>query len=158
MWVYAAEEFECYLDGKALAYGRPMVSLGRHVLALRIKVEQTEHGILMFAGTYDEVAPRRLSRKTGRKVTIRSAAAEGWKYSLAEQVEEAWKSLEFDDSGWRDMVEKAVPRPAKHNFQYYRLTSTKVPGLGVNVDGPLRRLFRNPRTGDAVFVRRTFSI
>jgi len=159
MWMYAAGEFECYLDGKPLVYGRPMVSLGQHVVALRIEVQDWDHGILMFAGSYDEEARRTLSRKTGRKVTIRSAAGEGWKYSLADQKDDTWKSVGFDDSRWRDMIENAVPQPKSHNFQHYRLTGLNVPGLGVQKESLLERLFSRQRSSsNTVFVRKAFSI
>ena len=132
IWLYTAGENEFSLDGKPAATGRPIVSPGPHAIALRISATDTEHGVLLFAAIYDEESGRpSLSRKTGRNLTLLSTGGEGWKYSLRDPGDEAWLLPGFDDSGWRAMVEKEVPKPERWNYQYNRLIDRKARGLGV---------------------------
>ena len=159
IWVYADGEHEFFLDGKASASGRPVVSFGQHVLAFRITTANREQGILMFAGLYNEEAPHTsLSRKTGRVVTILSAAREGWKYTLSDPGSEAWKLPGFDDSGWHGMVEKPVPKPKAWNYHYTRLIACKAQGLAGKREWQWGRVFGGGPPEKVVWVRKVFAL
>ena len=159
MWVYAAGEYEFFLDGKASVSGRPMVSFGQHVLAFRIITAERTQGILMFAGIYDEEARHtRLSRKTGTAVSILSAAGQGWKDTLSDPGDESWMLPGFDDTNWRDMVEKPVLKPQGWNHQYNRLIARKAQGLAVEPESLWGRLVGGRRSAGSVWVRKAFSL
>jgi len=159
MWVFAAGDHEFFLDGKAMASGRPMVSFGQHMLALRINPVERNEGILMFAGIYDEGAGgARLSRKTGKALSILSAAGQGWKYTLSEPRSEGWMLSGFDDSKWRDMVEKPVPKPKGWNHPYNRLIARKAQGLALGPESLWDRLAKSRRSSGSVWVRKAFSL
>jgi hypothetical protein len=159
MWVYATGEYEFFIDGRASASGRPMVSFGQHVLAFRIITAERTQGILMFAGTYDEEAGRpSLSRKTGTAVSILSAAGQGWKYTLSDPGGESWMLPGFDDSNWRGMVEIPVPKPEGWNHHYSRLIARKAQGLAVEPESLWHRLVGGRRPAGSICVRKVFSL
>ena len=83
LWLVTSGKVSLYLDGTALAAGRPMLEYGEHVLALRISDPDPVHGVLMFAGVYDDekLTHTALSRKSEHKVYILSTADKLWKYT-----------------------------------------------------------------------------
>src|SRR5690242_13195269 len=73
-------ESRFYLDGVSPESGRPMVSYGDHVIALRVLQPDTTSWTLLFAGIYDDKAMSDtvLSHNSEKKAQIISATDGSW--------------------------------------------------------------------------------
>lgn len=135
LWLQANGKATFYLDGKPLESGRPMVEYGKHVFGFRISSPGSTAGVLMFADIYDqsEATDVRVSWKTSGKVHILSAADGSWRYTTDEPKDDSWLMPDFDDSNWKSMVERDLPKPQEPyqaRYRHDKLTALGARGLG----------------------------
>ncbi len=148
-------EIEFLLDGKQPSSSQPFLSYGEHVLALHISQSltsqlQSKHGLLMFAGFYDE-SKMDVNAKKQKSIYVLSAPDTTWKYSLSKPTDDSWQNSEFDDSDWIPMELKSLPEPDKNEMGYYRFGELKqlgAQGLGV----------KNVHVGEPVVIRKSFTL
>ena len=103
----------------------------------------------MFAGIYDqeEAVHTTVSRKSSYKAYILSAADESWKYTTREPKDDSWLTLDFDDSNWRAMVERALQKPPEQDsYRFDKLTEWGAHGLGVS------------EKAECLWIRKVFSL
>lgn len=151
IWLETSGEARFYLDGRSPSSGRPMVEYGEHVFGIRISHPDPTSGVLMFAGVYDEekMIHTRLSRKSGNKVHVLSAADGSWKYTVNEPEDDGWMMPGFDDSNWRAMVPRDFPEPDQKDRKWFRLNKLGefgARGLTVKEDA------------DCLWIRKAFSL
>ncbi len=148
--LFVAAEAEILLDGEAVTNGRPIIPFGRHVLGLKI-TKAGRKGLFLFCArrswlgqsedesAADEAQQPLLSRADGT-----------WKHAPAVPDEEAWHRPQFDDSQWRPMVRRTIPRPAEDDYgdryRYDELINTGAKPLGATLPSA------------TVYVRRHFTL
>jgi len=151
IWLYTTGTAEFYLDGTHPPSGRPLVSYAEHVFALRLSGFDSRQALLMLAAIYDKAGMRNvgLSHTTVNLVRILSAPDGSWKYSLVEPQDDAWMQSGFDDSAWKLMILKPLPRHTKWGREWYRFERLQELGAkGLGIEGP----------GETVWVRKVFSL
>ncbi len=151
IWLYTAGTSEFYLDGTYPPSGRPLIGYGEHVFAFRLSGFDTRQALLMLAAIYNEaeMIHVELSHPTGNLVRILSAPDGSWKYSLIEPQDDTWMQSGFNDSAWKLMILKPLPKITDKDREWYRfkrLQEFEAKGLGI--EGP----------GKTVWVRRVFSL
>jgi hypothetical protein len=144
-------ESRFYLDGLSPESGRPMVSYGEHVIALRVLHPDPASWILLFAGIYDgkSMGDMVLSRESEKKVQILSASDGSWKYTTNEPGDDSWMLPGFDDATWKSMSPCDFPNPAEQDKDRYRIEKLREAGA---------QSLTIPEENQSIWIRKTFSL
>lgn len=152
-WLHVNGEVRFALDGKSPSSGRPLVDHGEHVLSFCISGFDSKKGILMFAATSESeyVATKDASKRKKNPIPILSDPDGSWKYTLVEPSDDLWMEAGFDDTGWRHLLLKPLPKPNKEateSYRYRKLVELGAKGLGITSKVPksdriwIRKVFR----------------
>ncbi len=116
-----ADEF-C-IDGRPLDEQRTQVEPGEHVLSFVVAHPGSEGFILLRVSLSPEIV-------TARMPTAVSIADGRWRASLT-LPPEAWRTTGFDEAGFVDLVEKAVPQPDDRRKWTWEFLQKEAKGLGL---------------------------
>jgi hypothetical protein len=151
-WLHTGASKTVYLDGKAVTTGRPLVAPGKHVLALHFARIEPGDGVLMAACIYDEKQFRnvRFNPPSGRTFRMLSLADGTWKYTTETPLDDSWMMPVYDDSRWRPMSPRDLPKPAEDDrAAAHRIKHIEgLGGQGLGIDEP----------AGALLVRRAFTL
>lgn len=151
LWHEVIGEFEFFVDGVRPASGRPMFEYGEHVFGFRISGIDPNHGILMFAGIYDEKEQIHtgISMTRDQRIYILSLGDGTWKFTDTEPLDDSWLRSEYDDSHWQPMIATAFPETNENDRSSYRVK--KMQDFGAKAIGIADG-------AEAIWVRKSFSI
>ncbi len=161
--MYVNGEVKFALDGNPSDFARPLVDYGEHVLSFVVSGFDTRAGILMFAATVESKAVGQQNAPARHEVL--SDADGSWKYTLNAPSDDSWMATGFDDTDWRPLVLKPVPKPeTKPNeysvdtFWHEKMLELDAKGLGIEDAKWTSRLFGRGPSSDQIWIRKVFNL
>jgi hypothetical protein len=137
VWIVTAAGAEAFLDGRPLHDGRPALSAGRHVIAL--KAPRPDPGGFVIALTvWGGASSKNVSREVKSHLNVVSVAGPAWRFTTAAPPA-GWLEPGFDDRAWSPMIAARCPRPGE-GLEPYPIRYVHAHGgeeIGVPVDGPV---------------------
>ena len=124
MWLYNAAPADVFLDGVPLASARPLIPIGTHVLAFRLReVRSPGQTLIMFAAFHYERRSMRggMGPADGPRYVLTSDADGLWKYDGTAAEGDDWIKPDFDDSAWSPMIATALPHEEDGTMAAHRL-------------------------------------
>ena len=125
IWFYTPGVLEHFLiDGKIPGTSRPLLSFGKHVLAIKLSGLLPDSGALSFAAIFDPSSDTvRQSASAEAPVRILSRPDRTWR-ATSDEPSEGWADSNFDDSTWKTMVADKLNQPdasTRGAYQYKRV-------------------------------------
>ena len=128
--IYVADKCRLLLDGAELSSGMPLIPFGDHVFSLQFDGAAAGEALFAFAAVHDEsqLDFPRVSRPSGQRVAVLSAADGTWKYATTEPAGDDWTRPGFDDAGWSALPAREPPKLGKGDSGSYRLKALREAG------------------------------
>jgi len=138
------------------------VDYGTHVISMIATDVNPSFAIVLMVGELNADYLRILQPEG--ETLILSSADGSWRYTLDEPADD-WRTVEYDDSAWRPMVEKPVENLERHREWDSKIVDRGAIPIGIDMGEPesnffaqVKQLLSAKNTIDKLFIRKTFTI